>query len=76
MEDDLQLLDTKGVANLLGLKEISITRRAKSGALPYLRLGGPRGCIRFRRSDILAYIASLEVPATVLTKSDAPVESK
>jgi len=61
MDDDLQLLDTAGVASILGLKEISVTRRAKAGTLPYLRLGGPRGCIRFRRSDVLAYIKSLEV---------------
>jgi excisionase family DNA binding protein len=72
MDDEQQLLTTTFVASMLGVKELSVTRRAKAGKLPYLRLGGPRGCLRFRKSDVLAYIKSLEVQA----KSDTPVESK
>jgi excisionase family DNA binding protein len=69
--DDGQLLDTTAVANILGVKEISVTRRAKAGTLPYLRLGGPHGRLRFRKSDVLAYVKSLEV-GTKPAKADQP----
>lgn len=47
-------------AQLLGLKEQTLrAHRVQGGFVPYVRLGnGPRGRIRYRLSDIEAYLAT------------------
>ena len=58
MENELEpLLTEEQVAQLLGVSKMSVTRLRKAGKISYLKMGRPR----FRRSDVEAYFASIEV---------------
>ena len=55
---DTELLDARIVARLLSLKVSTVYAAVKTGKLPYIVLwaGKKRPLIRFRRSDIEAFV--------------------
>ena len=60
---DALLLDVHQAAALLSLKPATLYQWAYQRRLPVVKLFGPRGALRFRRSDIDALIARSLRPA-------------
>ncbi len=54
-DDPEQAMDTQAVAALLDVSKATVRRRVEEGALPAVRVGR---CLRFRRSQVLAYMAA------------------
>lgn len=54
-----ELLSTRQAARLCGLGERTVWRHARTGVMPPpIKLGiGPRPAVRFRRGELLAWIA-------------------
>ncbi len=61
-----QLLTTPELAKMLGLAEqtIRIRRIYQSDFVPYIRLGGPRGPVRYRLEDVEAWLAAKTFKST------------
>ena len=59
--DGGELLDVAGTAALLGTTERAVRARIARRQLPHLRLGGR---VVVRRAALLAFLESLEVPAS------------
>jgi len=58
-----KLLDVHQAAALLGLKPATLYQWAYQRRLPVVKLFGPRGALRFRRSDLQALIDRSVRPA-------------
>ena len=57
MSADLSLLQTAGVAVILGVKPQTLRKWRLQGRGPrYIRLGGPTGRVAYRRSDIDSWL--------------------
>ncbi len=54
-DDPEQAMDTQAVAALLDVSKATVRRRVQEGELPAVRVGR---CLRFRRSQVLAYMAA------------------
>ncbi len=54
-DDPEQAMDTQAVAALLDVSKATVRRRVEEGELPAVRVGR---CLRFRRSQILAYMTA------------------
>ncbi len=54
-DDPEQAMDTQAVAALLDVSKATVRRRVEEGELPAVRVGR---CLRFRRSQVLAYMAA------------------
>ncbi len=54
-DDPEQAMDTQAVAMLLDVSKATVRRRVEEGELPAVRVGR---CLRFRRSQVLAYMAA------------------
>ena len=52
------LLTRKQAAEILGYAENTLAKIASTGEkdIPYIRLGGPSGPVRYRREDLAAFI--------------------
>jgi excisionase family DNA binding protein len=55
-----QLLTRKQIAALFQVSELTVIRLEKAGKLPAFRFGA--GSVRYKRSDVLAYIESCLTP--------------
>ena len=62
-EEADHLLDVHEAAAMLGLKATTIYRWSYERRIPTVKLGGKRGALRFRRSDVEALIARSVRPA-------------
>ena len=49
---DIDLLTTRDVMEMLNVSYATIVRWRKTGKLPYIRLSGVGGHVRFKRTDI------------------------
>ncbi len=54
-DDPEQAMNTQAVAALLDVSKATVRRRVEEGELPAVRVGR---CLRFRRSQVLAYMAA------------------
>jgi excisionase family DNA binding protein len=61
--DDNRLLDVHEAAALLAVKPTTLYQWAYQRRIPVVKLFGPRGALRFRRSDIDALVAQSLRPA-------------
>jgi excisionase family DNA binding protein len=61
--DPDRLLDVREAAAMLGVKPATLYQWAYQRRIPVVKLFGPRGALRFRRSDIEALIARSVRPA-------------
>jgi len=53
------LIDADEAAELLGVSRWWVYEAVKAGSIPFYRLGtGPRGVLRFRRSELEAWLAA------------------
>jgi excisionase family DNA binding protein len=55
---DKEFYDTRELAELLGVAEITVRRLTERGDLPYYRVGRQK---RFRRADLVTYLDSVRV---------------
>lgn len=52
-----EFLTKQEVADLLGCHIVTISRKMKSGELPYIKLSNTRrGIVRFKKEDVEAFI--------------------
>ena len=58
-----RLLDVREAAVMLGVKPATLYQWAYQRRIPVVKLFGPRGALRFRRSDIDVLIARSVRPA-------------
>jgi predicted DNA-binding transcriptional regulator AlpA len=63
-----KLLNSREIAELLGLSSATVLNRFEDGSLPGFRLfagknkiGRPTGAVRFRESEVLEWIESMRV---------------
>lgn len=61
--DAERLLDVHEAADLLAVKPATLYQWAYQRRLPVVKLFGPRGALRFRRSDLEALVARSVRPA-------------
>ena len=61
--DDERLLDVNEAAALLAVKPSTLYQWAYQRRIPVVKLFGPRGALRFRRSDIMAVVTQSLRPA-------------
>jgi len=61
--DDDRLLDVQEAATLLAVKPSTLYQWAYQRRIPVVKLFGPRGALRFRRSDIMALVTQCLRPA-------------
>ncbi len=54
-DDPEQAMNTQAVAALLDVSKATVRRRVDEGQLPAVRVGR---CLRFRRSQVLAYMTA------------------
>lgn len=57
--EEAEFLDPKGVAALLGISRLSVYRLIERRLVPSYRIFR---CVRFRREDILAFVARQRTP--------------
>lgn len=58
----LELLDTKAAADFLGISKAFLERdRWRGPTIPYFRIGNGHGAVRYKRSDLIAYVESRRV---------------
>ena len=70
INSDDELLDTRRLAAWLGAAIITVTAwRARGAGPPYLRLGVGGRLIRYRRSDVEAWLRARTVGATATTQT-------
>lgn len=57
MSDD-KLLTVAEVGDLLNMHSHSVRNLIKKGTLPALQIGGPRGTLRIRQSDVMGVLVA------------------
>ena len=58
MHSEPDVILAEEVADILGISKSTVTRRAATGRLPYIRkIDGPRGAYLFNRADVEALLS-------------------